>query len=860
MNQDDWTELRQLYDAALPLDDEAREAFLRERCEGRPEQLERLQRLLGAAARMDSRFLEGVAPRIFIPDRTDQIDPETLKNGRVGDYEIQELLGSGGMGLVFKAAHDGSKRVVALKTLRGIFASEDEMRRFRHEFQLLAQLNHPGIARFYEAGTHVVAGQPLPYYTMELVEDGLAITTYAARQRLPQEARLELMEQCAKAVHHGHMKGVIHRDLKPNNLLVDREGTAKVIDFGLARPQDSGALGLSALETAEGSLMGTLPYMSPEHLSGKPLAIDVRSDVYSLGCILWELLSGQPPVPLRDMSFLRAIAQLQQADPRPDAALPQELRWILSKAVSRDPSRRYGSAAEFAEDLARFRAHEPIEAAPPSSWYRIHRMARKYRAFLLTIASIIAALSFGLVRANQATARSEKDRLDAISARDEATEQGNISRTLNQFQTRMFEALGSYAMGSDVRVRDLLDDHVPKLEKIEDPRARLIAKSQLGRGYFRLGALPKAVELLESAKDEAALLFEPMSEYRLDIDLMWADLLEVIGRYSEAIEFTKLIKPRVEQAFGWNHPQYHYVLVNLGICYGRSGQLEEAEAVLQECLEVARAMQPANESMVMADLHRLGQNASTRDRRDEAEAYYVEALQIARDHVAATSLFPVTIRMDRATNLRLMGRSRDAVSELLTCKSDYERLEGSGRNQLQVRAALASALSDAGRTEEALTEIEEAEAFTTAFGDEPNHATFMLALTKADFLVRMERFEEAEPLLERSREHSAKVFGSAEAHRTDFLRLEGKIHRSAGRLDEAISTAREEWDLRKATGGERGFNTLTALGMLVQYLAEKGETSEALALARELVELTDEKDPKHAARVDFRDSLAKQSR
>ncbi len=283
---------------------------------------------------------------------------------RIAGYRIVRELGRGGMGTVFEAEPDHPDqpgRRVALKVMRYGIASRALSRRFEHESQLLARMEHPGIARVFAAGTHVPAPGdggigPVPFFVMEYVDGGVAITEYAARERLPIAARITLFLEVLDAVDHGHRRGVIHRDLKPANILVDRHGRPKVIDYGVARRLASDPNG-STIQTEIGQILGTVQYMSPEQLEGDPTRVDARTDLYALGVVLFELLCGKLPYDVRRRTIVEASRIVREDPPdRPGTArepLGVDLETIVLKLLEKDPTHRYVSARSLADDLRR---------------------------------------------------------------------------------------------------------------------------------------------------------------------------------------------------------------------------------------------------------------------------------------------------------------------------------------------------------------------------------------------------------------------------------------------------------------------------------------------------------------------------
>ena len=296
----------------------------------------------------------------------------------IGSYRIVRLLGEGGMGLVFEAEQEQPRRTVALKVIRAGLVTPSVLQRFERESQALARLHHPGIAQIYEAGAADYGLGSQPYFAMEFIE-GLPLNRYAAGNRLDTRQRLSLMIQVCDAVEHAHRRGVIHRDLKPGNILVDQNGQPKILDFGLARVTDSDVE--ATRQTDVGQLLGTLAYMSPEQVLADPLAMDTRSDVYALGVILYELLAGKLPYVI-SRQLHEAVQAIREQDAAPlslvSRAYRGDIETIVAKALEKDRERRYSSAADLASDIRRHLEDQPISAKPPSAVYQVQKFARRH--------------------------------------------------------------------------------------------------------------------------------------------------------------------------------------------------------------------------------------------------------------------------------------------------------------------------------------------------------------------------------------------------------------------------------------------------------------------------------------------------
>jgi len=312
---------------------------------------------------------------------------------RIGPYAIQCRLGEGGMGIVYEGEQQTTQRRVAVKVVRGgPYVDETRLKLFQREVRTLARLKHPAIASIFEAG-RTNDGQH--FLAMELVR-GSRLDEFVRAGAVPRRKRLELFCDICDAIHYAHQRGVIHRDLKPTNILVDSEGRAKILDFSLARIMDSdGELSISRTEF--GKVMGTLPYMSPEVARGNPDAIDVRSDVYSLGVILYELMTDRYPYALNKAVLHESVRAICEEAPRRPSTLDRGLRGdletIMMKALEKERGRRYQSAAALAEDITRFLVDQPILARRASVLYQIRKFAQRHMAFVAVTVVFLGVIS-----------------------------------------------------------------------------------------------------------------------------------------------------------------------------------------------------------------------------------------------------------------------------------------------------------------------------------------------------------------------------------------------------------------------------------------------------------------------------------
>lgn len=519
-----------------------RAAFLDRETAGAPGLRAEVERL-HAANESAGTFLAGPAPA-----------PE---HGSIGSFRLHEVLGEGGFGVVYLAEQTGPiRRRVALKLIKPGMDTKHVIARFETERQALALMDHPGIAKVFDAGETEVGR---PYFTMEYV-DGLSITSHCDQHRLPVRERLTLFLAVCDAIQHAHQKGVIHRDLKPSNILVaEQDGVPvpKIIDFGIAKAVGAGLEDRTRL-TREGAAVGTLECMSPEQAGAIAAGVDTRTDIYSLGVVLYELLTGAPPFDaarlraatwtdavrmIRDedaptltkrlgqLESVSAIAPARRSDP---AALRRELRgdleWITGRAIEKDPGDRYASASELGADIHRFLVDQPVLAGAPSTSYRVRKFVRRHRLGVSAAALVLLAIVAGGVAAGVGLTR-------AIRAEREAVREAESANRVTDFLVDLFEmSTPDRALGETVTARTLLDVGARGMqgEQIDDPRVRSRLLTAVGSAYAALGLQNEAVPLLREAVDAArAAGGEQSAEFGKSLSRL-ARGLETVGGGEEA--------------------------------------------------------------------------------------------------------------------------------------------------------------------------------------------------------------------------------------------------------------------------------------------------------------------------------------
>jgi non-specific serine/threonine protein kinase/serine/threonine-protein kinase len=407
MSPERWRQIEHWYHAALDQDADKRAAFLEHACAGDEILREEVKSLLACEQRSDT-YLEApaleVAAKVLAQDRVGveaysrEIGSHSacgalrLGGATIGRYRILRLLGEGGMGAVYEAEQEQPRRTVALKILKSGMATPDVLRRFEQESQALGRLRHPGIAQIFEAGVAESGFGLQPYFAMEFI-GGASLRDYADAHHLNTRQRLELMVKICEAVHHAHQRGIIHRDLKPSNILVDEGGQPRILDFGVARLTNSDTN--ATCHTDVGQIVGTLAYMSPEQVLADPTELDVRSDVYALGVILFELLTGRLPYMIGD-NLHEAVRAIWEEDPAPLSSFARtyrgDIETIAGKALEKKKAGRYSSVAELGADIQRYLNDEPITARRRSAMYQVHKFTRRHKALVGGMAAVLAVL------------------------------------------------------------------------------------------------------------------------------------------------------------------------------------------------------------------------------------------------------------------------------------------------------------------------------------------------------------------------------------------------------------------------------------------------------------------------------------
>ncbi|MCA9284752.1 MAG: tetratricopeptide repeat protein [Phycisphaerales bacterium] len=635
--------LQAIFEAMLALPADARGAALESACAGDPELRAEVEQLLADADRSDCLEDDAIDRGAHLAPLepsgpADEAGPGPPTEAIPG-FRILRLLGEGGMGAVYEAEQGRPRRRVALKLIRSSLVTETLRRRFRREAEALGRLKHPGIAQIYMVGVGGDGRSARPYLAMELIE-GQAVTTFARSRNLDLRARLELAARLCDAVEHAHQRGVIHRDLKPANVLVDESGQLKVLDFGIARLTDSDVM-LTTLRTEVGEIVGTAAYMSPEQASGDPDDLDTRSDVYSLGVVIYELLCGRLPVDVDRLPLPDAIRAIREVEATRIGSLDTRLRGdvetILGKTLQHDKSQRYQSASELGADIRRFLHDEPIVARPPSTIYRLRKFARRNRLLVSAVCAIGLALSAGLVATSIALRRE-------AAARARTEESLERSLASSAFLEQVLLGLGpDRTQGLDTRLLELMLDQAESTldGTVAHPAVRAEMLAIVGRVRHSIFDFDHAAVLLRASDELYASLGSEYDSARDRTCLVYADALMKSGRTDDAARLLQVAIDRFARlGDGRQGMQATRQLAELRM---DAGQWDEALVLIERSLALATDVPDAErgraEMMHGAILRRLM-------RREEARSAYERALELYRGADA---------RIEQATVLNSLG-------------------------------------------------------------------------------------------------------------------------------------------------------------------------------------------------------------
>ena len=568
-----------------------------------------------------------------LPEPPAPREPERLPR-TFGRFELLEVIGRGGMGAVYRARQRTPDRAVAVKVIRPGMMSAAMLGRFRYEADVLARLQHPGIAQIFEAGTvpsgeaagEASGGEDQPYFAMELVA-GRPIDRCAADDGLAVRDRLDMIVKVCDAVHHAHQKGVIHRDLKPANILVDAHGQPKILDFGVAKLTDADVR-TTTLRTGVGQLVGTLPYMSPEQVSGDAGRLDIRSDVYAIGVLAFELLTGRLPHDERDKTIADAALTIRDGAPTRLSAIAPALRGdletITGKCLEKDPARRYESAAALANDLRRFLAHQPIVARPPSVRYQLRLFTRRHRALVAGGAVAVLALMLATVLSVGSAVRERR-------AADRAARQQLIAERTNEHLESILAISDPHRLGVELTVAEMLDRMVARLDGGEElPEVEARVRAAIGKTYLGQQRYQPAIEQLRRATDLGRGI-DPKSR-DLAYSLMKLGIAQSQAEVGDGGEAA--YREAIGILEGTGDPLLAVVLSQFVHVLLKRSDFEEAEPIVERRLADARVQ--GDPVLIVASLRQLARIRKGLGAHDAALESVLEALALATRRLPET--------------------------------------------------------------------------------------------------------------------------------------------------------------------------------------------------------------------------------
>ncbi len=751
----------------------------------------------------------------------------------IGPYRVEREIARGGMGTVYLAVRDDDEfqRRVAIKILQSGIRSTASIQRFHRERQILASLDHPGIGRLYDGGT---TQDRRPFLVMEYIE-GLPVDDYCDREQLQVRQRVELFRHICSAVHYAHQNLVVHRDIKPSNILVTADGKPRLLDFGIAKLLAPEAFPLTVEATLTGQRPMTPQYASPEQVKGT--TVTTASDVYSLGVLLYLLMAGRLPYDLAGLSPSEVERVLVEEEPEPPStavavsrrphskgraapehAVPehaatetlpesrstdaptleerrgaraQQLRRRLSgdldniilKALSKDPSRRYGSAEQLSEDLKRHLMGLPVLARPRTLGYRLSSYLRRHRLLVAVVALILALVTaFAVVTARQA-AHTARQRDLAEAERDKAEK-------VSRFLIDLFRDVDPWAGdGETVTAREILDHGAAKIEQrlADQPELRASLLDAVGTVYLHLGLFDQAAPLLEAAlAAREALLGEDHLEVATSAHHL-ASLHLNQSRYQDAEELLlRALRIRENTALSADDPELGLILSSLSGVYRSQGRFEEGEASARRALVILKLTLETGHPEIARALRALAGIHARRGENQEAERLLEEALAIDLETFGEVHWSTASTYSNLGYLLRERGEYDQSEDSYRRSLAAWEKLRPEGHPRLaDALVGLANTYRVQGRYTEAETKLRRAlQHYQRDLGDE--HALVANCLYEiGNVLAVQERLDEAEPFLIRARDVRERVLPAGHPWIAESLRGLADLRRTQERYAEA---------------------------------------------------------------------------
>ncbi len=843
----------ELFKQALEMSGAERGAFLDRECGDDHDLRDHVERLV-TGAESDS-WLQtggGIGESLFEGGDT-LASGSSVGHGEAthGRYRLIGKVGEGGMGEVYEAVQEEPlRRRVAIKLIKPGMQSKKVVARFKAERQAIGLMTHPNIAKVFDAG---VTADGRPFFVMEFVP-GLAITEYCDRHRLDIDQRLALFLAVCAGVQHAHQKAIIHRDLKPSNILVsieDGKPVPRIIDFGVAKAIAQ-PLTEETLYTQAGQIVGSPAYMSPEQAEFTAIGIDTRSDIYSLGTILYEMLTGMHPLDMIERmkdGVQDGLRALRESEPVPPSArvasiagggaeeaerrgstpaalagrLRGDLDWITIKALQKDPARRYDSASDFAKDIERHLQDEPVLAGPPSALYRFGKFARRHRVGLAVAGAIGLGVLIGAAGLTYALFESDRQRAEAQKARDE-------SEAVTSFLQQMLAAANPDEYGPAVSVRDILDDAAVNVEEQfrDRPMIQARLRNTIGNSYRTLGDYEKAETHLEQAVETQKRLLGPDHINTLHSMVGLALYYQYVARYEES---ESLYVSALRQFRSRNEPDnvaMYELIGHLARLYQVAGRLDESETLYEEAVGELNRIAGPDDKMSLSVVNNYSLLFLNQGRFDQAEPMLRD--QIERHERVHGPEHPTTLNVKSNLALTLQYTDRFAEAESVYTSILGPQREILGRdhqNTLSTFNNLALVYKSLGRYEDAEAMSAEVLDIQRRLVGENHPRTIISLGNLGDLLTEASRPAEGEPYLREAVSRARAVLPEGHAIRGASIRKLGVCLTALARYDEAEKTLLEAYESLRAGLGPDHQRTQHAVRDLVALYRASGRDEEA---------------------------------
>ena len=867
-----------LFSAAVAIPDIGeRTALLDRQCAGLPDLRQRIEQLLDAHFQsnplLDPTNLNPLREQVDALNVTSDFSNKDELAGTVigGKYTLIEIVGQGGMGSVWRAKQsEPVKRFVAVKLIKAGMDSKQVLARFNAERQALALMDHPNISKVLDGGLH----EQRPFFVMELVK-GVPITEYCDKCKLTPQQRLELFVQVCQAIQHAHQKGIIHRDIKPSNVLIalyDDRPVVKVIDFGVAKAT-GGALTEATIDTGIGAVVGTPQYMSPEQATLNNIDIDTRSDIYALGVLLYELLTGSPPFAKKELEKRGLLEMLrvvrEEEPPRPSTklstadALPtlsanrgtepkkltgllrNELDWIVMKALEKDRARRYETANGFAADVQRYLSGEVVQAHPPSAGYRMKKFVRRNKGQVIAASLVFFALLAGIVGTSLGLVEAKRQEAEARRhegiARDEATakEQARAAEADQR-------AKAVAATEEERKAKEQAQKNLAFAKKGNELLGSVFAGLDPKRNYATVGEFSEAIKanLQKAVQDlDGSAIGDPLEVAAMQ-NTLGVSLLGLGDPGQAIILFEKELATRTAKQ-GADHPDTLTSMGNLALGYLIIGKLDLALPLYEETLKLKQAKLGADHPFTLTSMGNLASGYRSAGKLDLALPLLEETLKLKKAKLGAAHPDTLTSMNDLAS-FYLDTWKLDLALPLLeeTLKLSKAKLGADHPDTLTSMGNLAGGYQDAGKLDLALPLYEETLKLTKAKlgADHPDTLRSMSNLAAGYW--SMKQLDKSIPLFEEALKLLEKKHGRGHPNTLVTVANLGANYKDAGRLAEAIPL------LEEAYRASKKHPTLLWVGPeLLDAYARAGMSAEAAKLIAELLANTRQQLPQDSPQL-----------